>query len=76
ILIQISVASLSLFPYLYLILSYLCRKRAVSEAQLMHNHGEYKQLQERKDWLQMRLQAILPTLDRDKMTLRNGPSEL
>ncbi|XP_029992446.1 parathyroid hormone 1a [Sphaeramia orbicularis] len=41
------------------------RKRAVSEAQLMHNHGEYKQLQERKDWLQMRLQAILPTLDRD-----------
>lgn len=34
------------------------RKRTVSEVQLMHNHREHKQVQERRDWLQMRLQDI------------------
>ncbi|XP_057693508.1 parathyroid hormone-like [Corythoichthys intestinalis] len=35
------------------------RKRTVSEVQLMHNLGEHKQMQERRDWLQLRLQGIL-----------------
>ncbi|KAM7396277.1 hypothetical protein PAMP_019329 [Pampus punctatissimus] len=34
------------------------RKRTVSEVQLMHNLGEHKQMQERREWLQMRLQGI------------------
>ncbi|XP_034734996.1 parathyroid hormone 1a [Etheostoma cragini] len=34
------------------------RKRTVSEVQLMHNLGELKQVQERKVWLQMKLQGI------------------
>lgn len=34
------------------------RKRTVSEVQLMHNMGELKQVQERREWLQMRLQGI------------------
>ncbi|XP_008278450.1 parathyroid hormone 1a [Stegastes partitus] len=34
------------------------RKRTVSEVQLMHNLGEHKQVQERRDWLQMRLRGI------------------
>lgn len=34
------------------------RKRTVSEVQLMHNHRQHKQVQERRDWLQMRLQDI------------------
>ncbi|XP_074490397.1 parathyroid hormone 1a [Sebastes fasciatus] len=34
------------------------RKRTVSEVQLMHNLGELKQVQERREWLQMRLRAI------------------
>ncbi|XP_049928273.1 parathyroid hormone 1a [Epinephelus moara] len=34
------------------------RKRTVSEVQLMHNIGELKQVQERREWLQMRLQGI------------------
>ncbi|XP_042337327.1 parathyroid hormone-like [Plectropomus leopardus] len=34
------------------------RKRTVSEVQLMHNIGELKQVQERRDWLQLRLQGI------------------
>ncbi|XP_068579892.1 parathyroid hormone 1a [Cebidichthys violaceus] len=32
------------------------RKRTVSEVQLMHDLGELKQVQERRQWLQMRLQ--------------------
>ncbi|XP_022602015.1 parathyroid hormone [Seriola lalandi dorsalis] len=44
-------------------LSTLCegrpmRKRTVSEVQLMHNVGEHKQVQERQEWLQMRLRDI------------------
>lgn len=31
---------------------------ALSEVQLMHNMGKHKQVQERQDWLQKRLQAI------------------
>lgn len=34
------------------------RKRTVSEVQLMHNLGEHKQMQERREWLQMRLRGI------------------
>uniref|UniRef100_A0A3Q3GVT7 Parathyroid hormone n=1 Tax=Labrus bergylta TaxID=56723 RepID=A0A3Q3GVT7_9LABR len=34
------------------------RKRTVSEIQLMHNIGELQQVQERRDWLQMRLRGI------------------
>ncbi|XP_077374254.1 parathyroid hormone 1a [Festucalex cinctus] len=34
------------------------RKRTVSEVQLMHNLGEHKQVQERRDWLQLKLQGI------------------
>uniref|UniRef100_A0A3B4XM52 Parathyroid hormone n=1 Tax=Seriola lalandi dorsalis TaxID=1841481 RepID=A0A3B4XM52_SERLL len=34
------------------------RKRTVSEVQLMHNVGEHKQVQERQEWLQMRLRDI------------------
>ncbi|XP_026166971.1 parathyroid hormone 1a [Mastacembelus armatus] len=34
------------------------RKRTVSEVQLMHNLGEHKQVQERREWLQMRLRGI------------------
>ncbi|XP_040894909.1 parathyroid hormone-like [Toxotes jaculatrix] len=44
-------------------LSTLCEgrplsKRTVSEVQLMHNLGEHKQVQERREWLQMRLRGI------------------
>uniref|UniRef100_A0A674NB34 Parathyroid hormone n=1 Tax=Takifugu rubripes TaxID=31033 RepID=A0A674NB34_TAKRU len=31
------------------------QKRTVSEVQLMHNLGEHKQVQERREWLQRRL---------------------
>ncbi|XP_054475142.1 parathyroid hormone-like [Anoplopoma fimbria] len=34
------------------------RKRTVSEVQYMHDFGELKQVQERRQWLQMRLQGI------------------
>uniref|UniRef100_A0A8D3BTG0 Parathyroid hormone n=1 Tax=Scophthalmus maximus TaxID=52904 RepID=A0A8D3BTG0_SCOMX len=34
------------------------RKRTVSEVQLMHNLGEHKQVQERRDWLQTMLRGI------------------
>ncbi|XP_034391676.1 parathyroid hormone-like [Cyclopterus lumpus] len=34
------------------------RKRTVSEVQLMHDLGEFKQDQERRQWLQIRLQGI------------------
>ncbi|XP_056271991.1 parathyroid hormone 1a [Pseudoliparis swirei] len=34
------------------------RKRTVSEVQLMHDLGELKQVQERRQWLRMRLQGI------------------
>uniref|UniRef100_A0A8C4HQW8 Parathyroid hormone n=1 Tax=Dicentrarchus labrax TaxID=13489 RepID=A0A8C4HQW8_DICLA len=34
------------------------RKRTVSEVQLMHNLGEHRQVQERREWLQMRLRGI------------------
>ncbi|TNN33008.1 Parathyroid hormone [Liparis tanakae] len=34
------------------------RKRTVSEVQLMHDLGELKQVQERQQWLRMRLQGI------------------
>lgn len=33
-------------------------KRTVSEVQLMHNLGEQKQVQDRRDWLQMRLRGV------------------
>ncbi|XP_037109213.1 parathyroid hormone 1a [Syngnathus acus] len=34
------------------------RKRTVSEVQLMHNLGEHREVQERRDWLQLRLRGI------------------
>ncbi|XP_059190304.1 parathyroid hormone 1a [Centropristis striata] len=34
------------------------RKRTVSEVQLMHNLGDLRQVKERRDWLQMRLQGV------------------
>uniref|UniRef100_A0A3B4ZGX6 Parathyroid hormone n=1 Tax=Stegastes partitus TaxID=144197 RepID=A0A3B4ZGX6_9TELE len=43
--------------------SFLHRKRTVSEVQLMHNLGEHKQVQERRDWLQMRLRGIHTATD-------------
>ncbi|XP_028264407.1 parathyroid hormone 1a [Parambassis ranga] len=51
-------------------LSFYCqgrplRKRTVSEVQLMHNVGERKQVQERREWLQMRLRGIHTTATRD-----------
>lgn len=36
----------------------LSSKRTVSEVQLMHNLGERRQVQERRDWLQLRLRGI------------------
>lgn len=39
-----------------MIVSY--RKRSISEVQLMHNLGEHKHVQERQDWLQMKLRDI------------------
>ncbi|XP_054589400.1 parathyroid hormone 1a [Nothobranchius furzeri] len=33
-------------------------KRTVSEVQLMHNLRHHKQVQERREWLQMRIQDI------------------
>lgn len=41
------------------------RKRTVSEVQLMHNLGEHKQVQERREWLQMRLRGIHTAPGRD-----------
>uniref|UniRef100_A0A669DCR2 Parathyroid hormone n=2 Tax=Oreochromis TaxID=8139 RepID=A0A669DCR2_ORENI len=38
-------------------------KRTVSEVQFMHNLGEHKQVQERREWLQMRLRGIHAELD-------------
>ncbi|XP_035499335.2 parathyroid hormone-like [Scophthalmus maximus] len=40
------------------------RKRTVSEVQLMHNLGEHKQVQERRDWLQTMLRGIHTAADR------------
>ncbi|XP_047453051.1 parathyroid hormone 1a [Mugil cephalus] len=40
-------------------------KRTVSEVQLMHNLGEHKQIQERREWLQMRLRGIHTVAARD-----------
>ncbi|XP_054633398.1 parathyroid hormone-like [Dunckerocampus dactyliophorus] len=34
------------------------RKRTVSEVQLMHDRGELRQVQERRDWLQVRLRGL------------------
>ncbi|XP_070686690.1 parathyroid hormone 1a [Pempheris klunzingeri] len=34
------------------------RSRTVSEVQLMHNLGEHRQVQERRQWLQMKLRGI------------------
>ncbi|XP_049579311.1 parathyroid hormone 1a [Syngnathus scovelli] len=34
------------------------RKRTISEVQLMHNLGEHREVQERRDWLQLRLRGI------------------
>ncbi|KAK6472601.1 parathyroid hormone, partial [Huso huso] len=36
----------------------LYRKRSVSEMQLMHNLGEHRLVQERQDWLQMKLKDV------------------
>ncbi|KAK6472880.1 parathyroid hormone, partial [Huso huso] len=33
-------------------------KRSVSEMQLMHNLGEHRHVQERQDWLQMKLKDV------------------
>ncbi|XP_039988109.1 parathyroid hormone 1a [Xiphias gladius] len=42
-------------------ITFTIRKRTVSEVQLMHNLGERKQVQERREWLQTRLQGIHTT---------------
>nr|XP_057944007.1 parathyroid hormone-like [Doryrhamphus excisus] len=34
------------------------RKRTVSEVQLMHDRAEVRQVQERRDWLQVRLRGL------------------
>nr|XP_046250711.1 parathyroid hormone 1a [Scatophagus argus] len=49
------------------------RKRTVSEVQLMHNLGEHKQAQERREWLQMRLRSIHTAPGRDSSG-EAGPS--
>ncbi|XP_068170300.1 parathyroid hormone-like [Antennarius striatus] len=41
------------------------RKRTVSEVQLMHSLGEHKQVQDRRDWLQMRLHTVHTAPARD-----------
>uniref|UniRef100_A0A3Q3XB72 Parathyroid hormone n=1 Tax=Mola mola TaxID=94237 RepID=A0A3Q3XB72_MOLML len=43
------------------------RKRAVSEVQLMHNLGEHQQVQDRREWLQMRLRGIHSRLRPDEL---------
>uniref|UniRef100_A0A6I8PW50 Parathyroid hormone n=1 Tax=Xenopus tropicalis TaxID=8364 RepID=A0A6I8PW50_XENTR len=35
-----------------------CRRRAVSELQLMHNYGEFIHSSQRQEWLQMKLQDM------------------
>ncbi|KAG7234313.1 hypothetical protein INR49_005106 [Caranx melampygus] len=52
------------------------RKRTVSEVQLMHNVGEHKQLQERREWLQMRLQDIHTAAARGGSSSSSSSSEL
>lgn len=49
-------AILKTWTYRYVL--FFGRKRAVSEVQLMHNLGEHKQVQERREWLQQRLHGI------------------
>lgn len=41
------------------VLSLTCRKRTISEVQLMHNVQEHKQVGERQDWLQEKLKDII-----------------
>lgn len=38
---------------------YLCRKRTISEVQLMHNVREHKQVGERQEWLHEKLKGII-----------------
>ncbi|RLV95876.1 hypothetical protein DV515_00012738 [Chloebia gouldiae] len=40
-----------------------CRRRSVSEMQLMHNLGEHRHTVERQEWLQMKLQDVHSALE-------------
>ncbi|KPP66627.1 hypothetical protein Z043_114851 [Scleropages formosus] len=41
------------------------RKRSLGEVQLMHNLGEHKYVQQRQEWLQMKLKSIHTALMRN-----------
>jgi len=53
-------------------------KRSISEVQLMHNVREHKEMLERQDWLQLKLNNILiPSLNdsqKEQKGKNNGPS--
>ncbi|XP_053544867.1 parathyroid hormone [Bombina bombina] len=36
------------------------KRRAVSEMQLMHNYGEFRQSMQRHEWLQLKIQNVYP----------------
>ncbi|ROL41195.1 Parathyroid hormone [Anabarilius grahami] len=56
----------------------LTYKRSISEVQLMHNVREHKEMLERQDWLQLKLNNILiPSLNdsqKEQKGKNNGPS--
>ncbi|XP_016118797.1 parathyroid hormone-like, partial [Sinocyclocheilus grahami] len=53
-------------------------KRSISEVQLMHNVREHKEVLERQDWLQLKLNDILtPSINdsqKEQKGKTNGPS--
>ncbi|KTF83859.1 hypothetical protein cypCar_00005375 [Cyprinus carpio] len=53
-------------------------KRSISEVQLMHNVREHKEMLERQDWLQLKLNnIIIPSINdsqKEQKGKTNGPS--
>ncbi|XP_018941293.1 parathyroid hormone-like [Cyprinus carpio] len=50
-------------------------RRSISEVQLMHNVREHKEMLERQDWLQLKLNnIIIPSLNDSQKGKTNGPS--
>uniref|UniRef100_A0A8C1LSL2 Parathyroid hormone n=1 Tax=Cyprinus carpio TaxID=7962 RepID=A0A8C1LSL2_CYPCA len=50
-------------------------RRSISEVQLMHNVQEHKEMLERQDWLQLKLNnIIIPSLNDSQKGKTNGPS--
>ncbi|KAJ8002775.1 hypothetical protein DPEC_G00162460 [Dallia pectoralis] len=56
--IKVALVSFCILYYAILSEGRPLRRRSVSEVQLMHNLGEHKHMQERQDWLQMKLSNI------------------